>query len=127
MLMDIIHLINSILTPSIFNPLYCVVYSVRVSNELGMGHSRAARYSVYTTLFQSLLIGIFCMILVLATRNHFSLIFTNSEEMKRAVARLSPLLGITMLLNSIQPVISGILFKHIRTLLKFSGLLGFSI
>ncbi|KAI3458117.1 hypothetical protein Pfo_014780 [Paulownia fortunei] len=82
--------------------------SVRVSNELGMGHPRAARYSVYVTLFQSLLIGILCMIVVLATRNHFSIIFTDSEDMRRAVAHLSGLLGITMLINSIQPVISGV-------------------
>ncbi|XP_011076127.1 protein DETOXIFICATION 35 [Sesamum indicum] len=82
--------------------------SVRVSNELGMGHPRAARYTVYVTLFQSLLIGILCMIVVLATRNYFSIIFTNSEEMQQAVAHLSGLLGITMLLNSIQPVISGV-------------------
>ncbi|PIN26442.1 putative membrane protein, predicted efflux pump [Handroanthus impetiginosus] len=82
--------------------------SVRVSNELGMGHPRAARYSVYVTLFQSLLIGILCMIVVLATRNHFSVIFSDSEDMRRAVAHLSGLLGITMLLNSIQPVISGV-------------------
>ncbi|GFP82248.1 protein transparent testa 12 [Phtheirospermum japonicum] len=75
--------------------------SVRVSNELGMGHPRAARYSVYVTLFQSLLIGILCMIIVLATRNHFSIIFTDSEDMRRAVAHLSGLLGITMLLNSV--------------------------
>ncbi|KAL0317812.1 UNVERIFIED_CONTAM: protein DETOXIFICATION 35, partial [Sesamum angustifolium] len=75
--------------------------SVRVSNELGMGHPRAARYSVHVTLFQSLLLGILFMIVILATRNHFSIIFTNSEEMQRAVSHLSGLLGITMLLNSV--------------------------
>ncbi|KAL3834379.1 hypothetical protein ACJIZ3_009115 [Penstemon smallii] len=82
--------------------------SVRVSNELGLGHPRTAKYSVYVTVFQSLLIGVLCMIVVLATRNHFAIIFTNSEDMKRAVAHLSPLLGITMLLNSVQSVISGV-------------------
>lgn len=82
--------------------------SVRVSNELGLGHPRAARYSVYATLVQSLVIGICCMIVILATRNYLSIIFTDSEDMRRAVAHLSGLLGITMLLNSIQPVISGV-------------------
>ncbi|KAK6135246.1 hypothetical protein DH2020_031018 [Rehmannia glutinosa] len=81
---------------------------VRVSNELGLGHPRTAKYSVYVTLFQSLLIGILCMIAILATRNHFAIIFTNSENMQRAVAHLSGLLGITMLLNSVQTVISGV-------------------
>ncbi|XP_073031790.1 protein DETOXIFICATION 35-like isoform X2 [Primulina eburnea] len=82
--------------------------SVRVSNELGMGRPRAAKYSVYVTILQSLVIGILCMVVVLATRKHFSVIFTDSKEMQQAVAHLSPLLGITMLLNSIQPVISGV-------------------
>ncbi|KAL0371732.1 UNVERIFIED_CONTAM: protein DETOXIFICATION 35 [Sesamum calycinum] len=82
--------------------------SVRVSNELGLGHPRATKYSVYVTVFQSLLIGILCMIIVLATRNHFSIIFTDSKDMQQAVAHLSGLLGITMVLNSVQPVISGV-------------------
>ncbi|XP_011076128.1 protein DETOXIFICATION 35-like [Sesamum indicum] len=82
--------------------------SVRVSNELGLGHPRAAKYSVYVTIFQSLLIGILCMAVILTTREYFAIIFTDSENMQRAVAHLSSLLGVTMLLNSIQPVISGV-------------------
>ncbi|KAL0341358.1 UNVERIFIED_CONTAM: protein DETOXIFICATION 35 [Sesamum radiatum] len=82
--------------------------SVRVSNELGLGHPRAAKYSVYVTLFQSLVIGIVCMIMVLTTRNQLAMIFTNSKEMQKAVAQLSGFLGVTMLLNSVQPVISGV-------------------
>ncbi|KAL0452824.1 UNVERIFIED_CONTAM: protein DETOXIFICATION 35 [Sesamum latifolium] len=82
--------------------------SVRVSNELGLGHPRAAKYSVYVTLFQSLIIGILCMIIILATRNQLAIIFTNSKEMQKAVAKLSGLLGVIILLNSVQPVISGV-------------------
>ncbi|KAG6413979.1 hypothetical protein SASPL_126695 [Salvia splendens] len=81
---------------------------VRVSNELGLGRARAAKYSVYVTLFQSLVIGIVCMIAILATRNHFAVIYTDSPIMQQAVARLSGLLSITVLLNNIQPVISGV-------------------
>ncbi|CAI9092274.1 OLC1v1027474C3 [Oldenlandia corymbosa var. corymbosa] len=82
--------------------------SVRVSNELGYGHPRAAKYSVYVTVLQSLLIGIVCMVAVLLARNHFAIIFTDSKDMQKAVADLAGLLGITMVLNSIQPVISGV-------------------
>ncbi|KAL0382039.1 UNVERIFIED_CONTAM: protein DETOXIFICATION 35 [Sesamum calycinum] len=53
-------------------------------------------------------IGIVCMIMVLATRNQLAMIFTNSKEMQKAVAQLSGFLGVTMLLNSVQPVISGV-------------------
>nr|WDY35016.1 multidrug toxin excretion transporter MATE 5 [Diospyros kaki] len=82
--------------------------SVRVSNELGLGHPRAAKYSVYVTVLQSLVIGILCMIVVMATREYFAVIFTDSKDMQQAVSHLAYLLGFTMLLNSVQPVISGV-------------------
>ncbi|CAI0470295.1 unnamed protein product [Linum tenue] len=82
--------------------------SVRVSNELGSGHPRATKYSVIVTCTESLLIGIFSAGVILATREDFAVIFTDSNEMKKAVADLAYLLGITMILNSIQPVISGV-------------------
>ncbi|CAK9156752.1 unnamed protein product [Ilex paraguariensis] len=82
--------------------------SVRVSNELGSGHPRAAKYTVIVTVVESLLIGIICISVVMATRNHFAVIFTDNKEMQKAVAHLAYLLAITMLLNSVQPVISGV-------------------
>ncbi|GLU21130.1 hypothetical protein SLE2022_372910 [Rubroshorea leprosula] len=82
--------------------------SVRVSNELGMGRPRAAKYSVYVTVFQSLLIGLFSMVVVILARDYFAVIFTSSKELQRAVSKLAYLLGITMVLNSVQPVISGV-------------------
>ncbi|GAB2217358.1 hypothetical protein Drorol1_Dr00000533 [Drosera rotundifolia] len=82
--------------------------SVRVSNELGSGHPRAAKYSVIITVLQSLCIGICLMLVVMITKNHFAVIFTESKEMQAAVSHLAYLLGITMVLNSVQPVISGV-------------------
>ncbi|XP_041017802.1 protein DETOXIFICATION 35-like [Juglans microcarpa x Juglans regia] len=82
--------------------------SVRVSNELGSGHPKAAKYSVIVTVIESLLIGIFFATLILASRERFAVIFTGSKEMQRAVSSLAYLLGITMLLNSVQPVVSGV-------------------
>ncbi|GAV76292.1 MatE domain-containing protein [Cephalotus follicularis] len=82
--------------------------SVRVSNELGLGHGSAAKYSVYVTVFQSLLIGLFFMVVILLTKDYFAVIFTSSTSLQLAVAKLAYLLGITMVLNSVQPVISGV-------------------
>lgn len=48
------------------------------------------------------------MVIVLVARDHLAIIFSNSKEMQEAVADLAYLLGITMVLNSVQPVISGI-------------------
>ncbi|KAL4595082.1 hypothetical protein ACB092_12G066400 [Castanea dentata] len=82
--------------------------SVRVSNELGLGHPRTAKYSVYVIVFQSLLIGIFFMAVILITKDYFAVIFTSSTELQEAVSHLAFLLGVTMVLNSVQPVISGV-------------------
>ncbi|KAK1363349.1 hypothetical protein POM88_038910 [Heracleum sosnowskyi] len=81
--------------------------SVRVANELGSGHPRAVKYSVIVMVTQSLLIGILFMFLIMTTRNHFAVIFTDSTDLQKAVAKLAYLLAITMVLNSVQAVISG--------------------
>lgn len=83
------------------------VFSVRVSNELGSGHPRTAKNAVYVTVLQSLFIGIFCMVVILLFKNSFAIIFTDSKEIQSAVSKLAFLLGVTMVLNSVQPVISG--------------------
>ncbi|CAB4301899.1 unnamed protein product [Prunus armeniaca] len=69
---------------------------VRVSNELGSGRPRAAKYSVYVTVFQCLLIGIFFMIVILITKDSFSLLFTSDKELQQAVAKLAYLLGVAI-------------------------------
>lgn len=81
--------------------------SVRVSNELGQGHPVATKYSVYVTVLESLVLGLLFMVIILIAKDHFAVIYTSSKEMQAAVAKLAYLLGITMVLNSVQPVISG--------------------
>lgn len=73
-----------------------------------MGHPRVAKYAVYVTVFESLLLGLIFMVLIIIVRDDFAVIYTDSEDVQRAVAELAYLLGITMVLNSVQPVISGI-------------------
>uniref|UniRef100_A0A803MKQ8 Protein DETOXIFICATION n=1 Tax=Chenopodium quinoa TaxID=63459 RepID=A0A803MKQ8_CHEQI len=82
--------------------------SVRVSNELGLLHPRAAKYSVCVAVVQSLVIGLVCMVVILVARDYFAVIFTDSKVLQQAVSRLAWLLGVTMVLNSIQPVIPGV-------------------
>ncbi|XP_040376990.1 protein DETOXIFICATION 35-like [Oryza brachyantha] len=82
--------------------------SVRVSNELGSGRPRATMHAVAVVLVQSLALGLLAMVLILATRNHFPVIFTGDRRLQKAVANISYLLAVTMVLNSIQPVISGV-------------------
>lgn len=82
--------------------------SVRVSNELGARHPRATKFSIIIVVATSLLIGILCMVIVLLLKGKFGAFFTDSEVVKVAVTQLSSFLAITMLLNSVQPVLSGV-------------------
>ncbi|KAL6646391.1 hypothetical protein ACP70R_017999 [Stipagrostis hirtigluma subsp. patula] len=82
--------------------------SVRVSNELGSGRPRAAMHAVIVVVGEALLIGLVCMALILIFRDHFSIIFTSDVNLQHAVSKIAGLLGITMVLNSVQPVLSGV-------------------
>ncbi|XP_042509533.1 protein DETOXIFICATION 33-like [Macadamia integrifolia] len=82
--------------------------SVRVSNELGAGKPGAAKFSVLVVSTTSIAIGLVCMALVLGTRDHFPYLFSNSAEVRKEVTNLAPLLATTVLLNSLQPVLSGV-------------------
>nr|DAD29348.1 TPA_asm: hypothetical protein HUJ06_030816 [Nelumbo nucifera] len=82
--------------------------SVRVSNELGRGSSRAAKFAVVVAVLTSLAIGLVLFVFFLFFRERLAYIFTESRQVARAVADLSPLLACSILLNSVQPVLSGV-------------------
>ncbi|CAM8915244.1 unnamed protein product [Rhodiola kirilowii] len=82
--------------------------SVRVSNELGAGHPRAAAFSVLVVTVTSGLIALFFGILVLIFRQDISYLFTGGETVANATAELCPFLAASILLNGIQPVLSGV-------------------
>ncbi|KAK1404565.1 Protein DETOXIFICATION [Heracleum sosnowskyi] len=82
--------------------------SVRVSNELGRGSSRAAKFSTVQIVLTSFAIGFVLFIFFLFFRGRVAYVFTESTEVAAAVADLSPLLACSLLLSSIQPVLSGV-------------------
>ncbi|TKY57755.1 TRANSPARENT TESTA protein 12 [Spatholobus suberectus] len=82
--------------------------SVRVSNELGAGDFKAARFAVWVVSITSVSIGVVVMIVVLATRDYFPYLFTTSIAVAKETTKLAILLAITALLNSLQPVLSGV-------------------
>lgn len=82
--------------------------SVRVSNELGAGNAKAAKFAVAVVSVTSVSIGVVCMTIVLATRDVFPYLFTTSDAVAEETTKLAVLLGFTVLLNSLQPVLSGV-------------------
>ncbi|KAL8493538.1 hypothetical protein ACS0TY_024653 [Phlomoides rotata] len=82
--------------------------SVRVSNELGKGDSEAAKFSVVNVVLTSLAIGVVLFIFFLFFRGRLAYVFTKDRDVAAEVARLSPLLAFSILMNSVQPVLSGV-------------------
>ncbi|KAK7396099.1 hypothetical protein VNO78_16860 [Psophocarpus tetragonolobus] len=82
--------------------------SVRVANELGRGSSKAAKFSILVTVFTSFAIGFILFLIFLFLRDKVAYLFTSNEDVAAAVGDLSPLLAVSLLLNSIQPVLSGV-------------------
>ena len=56
---------------------------------------------------RSLAMRLVAMALVLAYCNSFVVLFTGNRDMQAAVGKVAHLLAATMVLNSVQPVISG--------------------
>ncbi|KAK9290560.1 hypothetical protein L1049_008730 [Liquidambar formosana] len=81
---------------------------VRVSNELGRGNAKAAKFSIKVILCTSLCIGVFFWILCLVLGRKIAYLFTSSEDIAKSVSSLSVLLAFSVLLNSVQPVLSGV-------------------
>lgn len=82
-------------------------HSVRVSNELGKGDSKAAKFSIVNIVLTSMTIGLVLFTFFLLFRGRLAYVFTNDEDVAAEVALLSPLLAFSLLMNSVQPVLSG--------------------
>ncbi|KAJ6433968.1 hypothetical protein OIU84_017640 [Salix udensis] len=82
--------------------------SVRVSNELGKGNAKAARFSIKVALVTSVIIGILFCVLCLVFSDEISSLFTSSAQIAESVSKLHVLLAFSVLLNSVYPVLSGV-------------------
>nr|QEY08351.1 MATE efflux family protein member 4 [Crocus sativus] len=82
--------------------------SVRVSNELGAGHPRTAKFSVVVVVITSFLIGVILSLVLLIARKQYPSVFSNSEEVKKLVYELTPLLATSIVVSNVQPVLSGV-------------------
>lgn len=75
--------------------------SVRVSNELGRGDSRAAKFAILIIALTSFAIALFLFVNFMLFRENLAYLFTKSHEVATAVAHSSPLLAFSLLLNSV--------------------------
>ncbi|WOL07890.1 protein DETOXIFICATION 41-like [Canna indica] len=82
--------------------------SVRIGNELGAAHPRVAKFAVKVVVATSLVISLVISLLVLVLRTPLSKLYTSSTDVIKAVTNLTPLLSISIFLNGVQPILSGV-------------------
>lgn len=82
-------------------------HSVRVSNELGAHHPRRAKFSVLVVVIAAFLIGLVFSTVILIFKNQYPSLFSNSPAVKDVVYQLTPLLAFCILVNNVQPALSG--------------------
>ncbi|GLJ18376.1 hypothetical protein SUGI_0325320 [Cryptomeria japonica] len=85
-----------------------IAIGVRVSNELGAGHPRAAKLAAIVASCTSFVIGLMFMMVILITRNVFPMAFTTSSVVAKAVSKLAIFLAVAVILNNVQLLLSGV-------------------
>ncbi|CAJ1931366.1 unnamed protein product [Sphenostylis stenocarpa] len=81
---------------------------VRISNELGAHHPRTALFSLVVAVMTSILIGLLLALVLMISRNEYPSLFSNDTEVKKLVKELTPFLCFCIVINNVQPVLSGV-------------------
>ncbi|KAI3512806.1 hypothetical protein L1887_20125 [Cichorium endivia] len=82
--------------------------SVRVSNELGAAHPRTAKFSIVVVVISSFVVGVLLAGILVIFRHQYPAIFAESIEVQQVVYALTPLLAACIIINNIQPALSGV-------------------
>ncbi|KGN52128.1 protein DETOXIFICATION 13 [Cucumis sativus] len=111
--------------------LYSIAYglgaagSTRVSNELGAGNPQAARRATRVVLFLAILETLTLSTILFALRHIFGYTFSNEKDVVAYVASMAPLVCISVLMDGIQGVLSGIArgcgWQHIGAYVNFGS------
>ncbi|KAJ8530144.1 hypothetical protein K7X08_036979 [Anisodus acutangulus] len=87
---------------------FSISASVRVSNELGAGNPKAAKFTVGVNVLISAILGVFFAVIILATKNQFPRMFSKEQHVISETSKLSYILALTIFISSIQPVLHGV-------------------
>jgi len=83
------------------------VCSVRISNELGAAHPRTAKFSLVVAVVSSFIIGLIIAAILLIFRKTYPSLFSSDLDVQELVRELTPLLALCIVIDNVQPVLSG--------------------
>ncbi|KQJ82175.1 protein DETOXIFICATION 16 [Brachypodium distachyon] len=82
--------------------------STRVSNELGAGRPEAARLATRVIMVLSLLTGVSIGFVLILVRKLWGYAYSNEEEVVEYIARMMPVLAVSIVFDDLQCVLSGV-------------------
>ena len=88
-------------------PFLLSEYSTRVSNELGAGNPHAARVAVLATVSLAVIETSIVSATLFACRHVYGYVFSNEKEVVDYVTVMAPLVCLSVILDSIQGVLTG--------------------
>ncbi|KAG5521663.1 hypothetical protein RHGRI_034028 [Rhododendron griersonianum] len=94
--------------------LYAIPYgfgaavSTRVSNELGAGNPQGARVAVFVVMFHAVMETTIVSATLFAMRRIFGYTFSNEKEVVDYVTSMAPLVCLSVIMDSLQGVLSGV-------------------
>ncbi|KAJ6291734.1 hypothetical protein OIU76_023758 [Salix suchowensis] len=82
--------------------------SVRISNELGAAHPRTAKFALVVAVSSSFIIGLILAAILLIFRKSYPTLFSSDVKVQKLVEELTPLLALCIVIDNVQPVLSGV-------------------
>ncbi|KAF7008898.1 hypothetical protein CFC21_023547 [Triticum aestivum] len=82
--------------------------STRVSNELGAGRPEAARLATRVIMVLGLATGVSLGLIMISVRNLWGYAYSNEKEVVEYIARMMPILSVSIVFDDLQCVLSGV-------------------
>ncbi|KAL1344666.1 hypothetical protein HN51_018533 [Arachis hypogaea] len=106
---DALSVCNTIYAWESMIPLgFLAASGVRVANELGAGNAKGAKFATAISLLNTVVVGFIFWLIIMIFNENLALIFTSSSAIVQMVNELSIMLAFTILINCLQPVLSGV-------------------
>ncbi|CAN4112315.1 unnamed protein product [Withania somnifera] len=87
---------------------FTISASVRVSNELGAGNPKGAKFTVAVNILMTTIIGAVFSVIILATKGQFPRVFSKEQNVISETSKLGYILASTIFVTSIQTVLLGV-------------------
>ena len=79
-----------------------------MSNELGAGLPRTAKFGVVVAVITSFVIVLLVSLVLIIFKKQYPSLFSTDDDVKELVIELTPLLALCIIIDNVQPVLSGV-------------------